>query len=59
MSFIFQKWKTFLTSHDRKQTALMYAAFNGHLDVVTLLVKHGADISATNECVTNLTLHIH
>jgi len=47
----------FLTTHDRKQTALMYAALNGHLDVVTLLVNHGADISAKNECVTSLTLH--
>jgi ankyrin repeat protein len=35
----------------------MYAALNGHLDVVTLLVNHGADISAKNECVTSLTLH--
>jgi ankyrin repeat protein len=40
-----------LTSHDRKQTALMYAAYYGYLDVVIFLVNHGANTLAQNECV--------
>jgi hypothetical protein len=34
--------------HCRNQTALMYAAFYGHIDVAKLLVNSNADVWARN-----------
>ena len=37
------------TKDKRGRTALMLAAANGHLDMVTLLVGQGADINASDK----------
>lgn len=39
------------TSTDSNDTPLIFAAYNGHADVVKVLIDARADVHATNECV--------
>jgi palmitoyltransferase ZDHHC13/17 len=38
-------------------TALHYASFNGNLEMIKLLIKHGASINAVNKMGINM-LHV-
>jgi len=51
---------TFMSQHER--TALMYASYHGHTDIVKLLLKAGADTDLSNR-VRNISMrarvHLH
>ena len=40
------------------ETPLHYASYNGHLNIVELLVSHGADVNITDYNDGNTPLHI-
>ena len=39
------------TSSDSNDSPLIFAAYNGHADVLKVLIVARADVHATNECV--------
>ena len=53
----FQKWLNGPSRSEDGFTPLHFAAFQGNLELVRFLVKHGADVNARNEQGINM-LHV-